>query len=134
MAYTYSLSIECEYKSHTETLSNYFSKLPYVLSIGTWEDKEGNFWCVIVPDMTSHTDKELTPILYKYLKTAPSVYRYALIGLEVDEFRELNELMKKNSLSIFPGLIINERLGKEFNDTLEAFSDGYLRVPFKTCT
>jgi hypothetical protein len=84
--------------------------------------------------MTSHTDKELTPILYKYLKTAPSVYRYALIGLEVDEFRELNELMKKNSLSIFPGLIINERLGKEFNDTLEAFSDGYLRVPFKTCT
>lgn len=121
MTHTYSLSIECEYKSHTEVLSNYFSKLPYILSIGTWKDKEGNFWCVIVPDTTTYTEEKLTPILYEYLKSAPCVYRYAIIGLEVDEFREFSELIKEDSLSIFSGLVIKERLGKEFNDTLEAF-------------
>lgn len=126
MTYIYSLSLECETKEQAKLLSLYFNYLPN-LSVNTHKDLEGNYWCVVIP-----LDEPNESLLYNYLHRAPSLYRYALIGLEVDEFRTYEELMREESLNVFPGLVIRRDISNNFTYGVEEFSESYVRVPLRS--
>ena len=57
---------------------------------------------------------ELGILLYQSLRFAPP-FRYALVGVEVDEFRTYSELIEESSNLYIPGLVlanpINQKLG-----------------------
>ncbi|MEH2382256.1 MAG: hypothetical protein V7K27_25775 [Nostoc sp.] len=50
---------------------------------------------------------ELGILLYQRLQSAP-LFRYALVGVEVDEFRTYSELIEESSTLAFPGLVLAE--------------------------
>lgn len=68
---------------------------------------------------------------YQRLKTAPS-FRYALVGVEVDEFRTYNELLEEEDLD-FPGLVLSESLWQEMGSSpvFQPFSSGYVWKPYE---
>lgn len=50
---------------------------------------------------------ELGILLYQHLRSAPP-FRYALVGMEVDEFRTYSELLEESHTPSFPGLVLAE--------------------------
>lgn len=71
--------------------------------------------------------------LYDLLRTAPPVYRYALAGVETDEFRTYDELAADwAALTIFPGLVISDDIWAAAGRPPEfgAFAPGYRWIPY----
>ena len=75
---------------------------------------------------------ELGIILYQHLQSAPS-FRYALVGIEVDEFRTYSELLENSSALNFSGLVIAESIWHSQGEPkiFRPFSLGYVWKPYE---
>ncbi|HEY9600148.1 MAG TPA: hypothetical protein V6C85_00950 [Allocoleopsis sp.] len=151
MAWIFSLSAECgEQRAVAEQFSRHFDKVSWVLSnssqsqcqTGIFQDIEENWWCRVsssgisevgidTPE-TAYLMTELGILLYQRLQSAPT-FRYALVGLEVDEFRTYSELIEESSAVFFPGLVLAEPIWQAIGlpPAFRSFSSGYVWKPYE---
>jgi hypothetical protein len=151
MAIVFSLSVECgSDEASAELFSQHFDNIEWILLNGqrsqsivnTFQDVEENWWCRIVPNGistlgintpdTAFIMTELGITLYQRLQSAPS-FRYALVGIEVDEFRTYPELLENPSELNFPGLVIAKSIWQELGSSkmFRPFSLGYFWKPYE---
>ncbi|HAG82123.1 MAG TPA: hypothetical protein DCL61_13390 [Cyanobacteria bacterium UBA12227] len=151
MAWIFSLSAECGAEQSTaEQFSRHFDQASWVLSNSNqsqchttiFQDMEENWWCRVSPSgisevgidtpETAYLMTELGILLYQRLRFAPT-FRYALIGLEVDEFRTYSELLQEASTRSFPGLVIAETIWQAIGSPsgFRPFSLGYVWKPYE---
>jgi hypothetical protein len=74
---------------------------------------------------------ELGILLYQSLRFAPP-FRYALVGVEVDEFRTYSELIEESCNLSIPGLVLAKAIAQK-RGTLplfRPFSPGYVWQPY----
>ncbi len=150
MAWVFSLSAECGTKLfEAEQFAQYFNEISWVLSNGIhsqcraaiFQDLEENWWCRVCPsgiseigiDQTESADlmTEIGIFLYQALRLAPR-FRYALVGIEVDEFRTYSELIEDSTL-VFPGLVLSENVWQATGSSsvFHSFSLGYVWKPYQ---
>jgi hypothetical protein len=144
MAWIFSLSAECgSDESSAKEFAQFFSNFsPLPCRTDTFQDIENNWWCRTYPNDLSKVGIDnpesaflmtsLGLILYAHLKYAPS-FRYALVGVEVDEFRTYSELIEDLPNLSIPGLVLSTALAPEA-ETLtgfQPFSSGYVWQPYK---
>lgn len=133
MAWIFSLSAECEHEADAAALAAHFADDP----TGVSEDPCGGWWCGVAPPGVDYDDeaaqRDHTARLYEHLRSAPPRYRYALAGVEVDEFRRYDELLEEDLelAPTFPGLVLAEPLWRRLGEPagFEAFSPGYVWAP-----
>jgi hypothetical protein len=139
VAWIYALNAECgERENHAHDLARHFDGWPVrVFSDGT------GWWCGVTPEGLSRSGigsredaAAMTAAgrqLYWLLRTAPPVYRYALAGVETDEFRTYAELMAEEDLTIFPGLVVSEDIWAAAGERPEfsGFAPGYRWIPYR---
>lgn len=151
MAWAFSLSAECgESQTAAQAFAQHFDGLPLALSSGLqsqchtaiFQDLEGNWWCRVCPDNLSeigingldmaYAMTELGLLLYRRLQSAPR-FRYALVGVEVDEFRTFSELTSEATIPSFPGLVLAKTVWEWFGDSasFRPFSPGYVWCPYE---
>jgi hypothetical protein len=151
MAWIFSLSAECGTDQTTaERFSQHFNQVTWVLSNGDqihchasiFQDMEENWWCRVSPSEiskigidtpeTAHLTTELGILLYQQLRTAPQ-FRYALVGLEIDEFRTYSELLEDPSAVNFPGLVLAQTLWQSLgaSSSFRPFSPAYVWKPYE---
>ncbi len=126
MTWAFSLSAECgSNQSAANNFAEHFDGLSLVLDNGLeskchtaiFQDSEDHWWCQVCPDNISgtgistpdiaYTMTEMGLRLYQRLKSSPP-FRYALVGIEVDEFRTYSELSEDILTTHFPGLVLAE--------------------------
>lgn len=150
MAWIFSLSAECGYdQSNVNKFAQHFEGIEWILSNGrqcqcrtdTFQDSLQNWWCRVYPNNISEVGidspesayimTELGILLYQTLRFAPS-FRYALVGVEVDEFRTYNELMEDLSNLYLPGLVLAKELTLmlEILPGFRPFSSNYIWQPY----
>ncbi|HIK03789.1 MAG TPA: hypothetical protein IGS40_03585 [Trichormus sp. M33_DOE_039] len=131
MVWIFSLSAECgSDKSDAYEFAQHFMEQILILSNGspclcrtdTFQDIENNWWCRVYPNNISELGidspesaylmTELGILLYKHLRTAPR-FRYALVGVEVDEFRTYSELIEDLPNLSIPGLVLDKKIEQE---------------------
>lgn len=151
MAWVFSLSAECgSDQSTAEQFVQHFETVSWSLSNGSqsqchptvFQDINENWWCRICPDGISsigieapdsaYLMTELGILLYQHLQSAPA-FRYALVGLEVDEFRTFDELLNESSTLNMPGLVLSERTWQLLSSPslFRTFSSGYVWQPYE---
>lgn len=151
MVWAFSLSVECgQAQNAAELFSEHFEDIALTLSNGAlsqcrttvFQDMDENWWCRICPTHISETGieasdsaylmTELGIFLYRRLRTAPA-FRYALVGIEVDEFRTYSELITEPSVLSFPGLVLSETVWQSMASPafFRAFSSGYVWQPYE---
>jgi hypothetical protein len=151
MAWTFSLSAECgSGQVAAEQFAQHFDGLSWILSNGQQSqchtadflDSEKNWWCQVRPSGISEVGidrsdiayqmTELGILLYQRLQSAPP-FRYALVGLEVDEFRTYSELSSEASVPSFPGLVLAETVWQSLgtSSVFRPFSPGYVWQPYE---
>lgn len=107
-------------------------------------DGEGNWWCMITPGGVSRSGVHSTEdarqmaahgsLLYEQLRTAPP-FRYALVGIEAQEFRTFSELKQTDfGLFVFDGLVLSRDVWEQLNRPAGfiPFAAGYLWRPAQT--
>jgi hypothetical protein len=151
MAWVFSLSAECGAEpSKASALAQHFEGISWVLSNGcqvrcrcrVFQDIEENWWCqvrpiglpevgVTTPEM-AYWMTELGILLYQRLQSALT-FRYALVGVEVDEFRTYSELGDEVSSDRLAGLVLDEALWRSLGTALgfRPFSLGYVWKPYE---
>ncbi|WP_228056069.1 hypothetical protein [Microcoleus sp. LEGE 07076] len=69
--------------------------------------------------------------LYNNLRLAPP-FRYALVGMEADEFRTYSELIEESAL-VFPGLVLAEAVWQATgaDSVFRSFTLGYVWKPYE---
>jgi hypothetical protein len=151
MAWAFSLSAECGVEQFAaEQFAKHFDGISWVRSNGhsfqcrtaIFQDSEANWWCQVIPSGISEVGIEASDIayqmtelgisLYQQLQSAP-FFRYALVGLEVDEFRTYSELIAEPSVLDFPGLVLAETVWRSLGEpsTFRPFSSGYVWQPYE---
>jgi hypothetical protein len=151
MAWTFSLSAECgAEKVAVKQFAQHFDDLSWILSndqqsqchTAVFQDIEGNWWCQAYPSGISEVGidgsdiayqmTELGILLYQRLQSAPP-FRYALVGVEVDEFRTYSELISEALAPSFPGLVLAETVWRslEASTLFRPFSSGYVWQPYE---
>ncbi|MFB2971138.1 hypothetical protein ACE1CD_19380 [Aerosakkonema sp. BLCC-F183] len=151
MSWIFSLSAECgTQQTAAEQFSRYFDRVSWVLSnhnqsqchTGIFQDIEDNWWCRVSPSAigevgidtpeTAYIMTEIGILLYQHLRFAPK-FRYALVGLEVDEFRTYSELLAETSFQSFPGLVLAETIWQEIGSlpSFRSFNSGYVWKPYQ---
>jgi hypothetical protein len=153
MAWIFSLSAECgSVQESAEKFAKHFDQISWVLSsklqsecrTRVFQDSEENWWCMVTPSgisqrgVTNPEDAqqmtELGLLLYQRLQSAPT-FRYALVGVEVDEFRTYSELMTENGTPDVPfsGLVLAEEIWNHIGcpDQFSFFKSGYLWIPYE---
>lgn len=151
MAWVFQLAAECGLKrDDADSFANYFFHQTWTLSDGlkstcenrVFQDSEENWWCSVIPNGVSRSGvrneedikqmMELAMHFYQHLRASPS-FRYALVGIEIDAFRTISELVTDELLGThFDGLVISEELLKQAKRVtgFELFKPGYLWKPF----
>jgi len=150
MSWIFSLSAECgSDKSNAHKFAEHFEGISWFLSNGRhcqcrtdiFQDIEENWWCRVSPSNLSEVGidssesvylmTELGILLYQSLKFAPS-FRYALVGVEVDEFRTYSELIEESSNLSIPGLVLAKPLERELGilQGFRSFSPSYVWQPY----
>jgi hypothetical protein len=149
MAWIFSLSAECgSDESSAKEFAQYFMEKPWSnfspwpYCADTFQDSEKNWWCRVYlnhlskvginnpENAFSMTNLGLT--LYRNLLSSPP-FRYALVGVEVDEFRTHSELIEDLPNLYIPGLVLSTALAEEV-ETLpgfQPFSSSYVWQPYK---
>lgn len=151
MTWAFSLSAECGAgRGDAEQFAQHFDGLSWVLSNGVqsqcnttiFQDVEGHWWCQVYPDNVSGTGidapdiayamTELGISLYQRLQSAPP-FRYALVGMEVDEFRTYSELSTDLPEISFPGLVLAETVWRSLgaSTAFRPFSPSYVWDPYE---
>ncbi|GBE92367.1 hypothetical protein [Nostoc cycadae] len=151
MAWIFSLSAECgSDESTAHKLAQHFMGQILILSNGssclfqvdTFQDIESNWWCRVYPNNISEVGinspesaylmTDLGILLYQKLRTAPA-FRYALVGVEVDEFRTYSELIEDLPNLSVPGLVLSQIIEREVEilPIFRQFSFGYIWQPYQ---
>jgi hypothetical protein len=151
MAWIFSLSAECgSDASKANLFAQHFEGVTWTLSNGRqcqcradiFQDIDENWWCRICPNNTSEIGidspesaylmTELGILLYRHLQAAPP-FRYALVGVEVDEFRTFSELLQGASELSIPGLVLAAEIGQAMggSSAYRPFSSGYVWLPYQ---
>jgi hypothetical protein len=151
MVWVFSLSSECGAEQiAAEKFAQHFDGLSWVLSnsqqsqchTAVSQDIEGNWWCQVCPSDISDVGidrsdiayqmTELGILLYQRLQSAPP-FRYALVGVEVDEFRSYSELISEAIAPSFPGLVLAETVWRSLGAStlFRPFSSGYVWQPYE---
>jgi hypothetical protein len=150
MVWIFSLAAECGTETAATAFAAYFadqagssaSDRPFPTTPSLFQDLDDNWWCRVVPDGLSQIGvdapdaayqmTELGIALYQKLRSAPA-FRYAIVGVEVDEFRTYGELCEEASLGEFKGLVLSEAIHPAVADrsAFRPFSPGYLWVPYE---
>ena len=151
MAWIFSLSAECGADQvAAEQFAQHFDGLSWVLSNGhqsqchtaVFQDIEKNWWCQACPSGISDVGidrfdiayqmTELGISLYQRLQSAPP-FRYALVGVEVDEFRTYSELISEATVLSLPGLVFAETVWRLLGAStlFRPFSTGYVWQPYE---
>lgn len=151
MAWVFSLSAECDSEQvAAEQFAHHFDDVSWVLSNGSqsqchaeiFPDIEKNWWCRVCPSgisrvgidtpETAYLLTELGILLYQHLRSAPP-FRYALVGMEVDEFRTYGELLEESHTPSFPGIVLAETVWQAIGSspTFRPFSLGYVWKPYE---
>jgi hypothetical protein len=151
MAWIFSLSAECGAEQATAAqFAQHFDNVSWTLSNGiqahchteVFQDMAENWWCRVDPRGISEVGvdspesaylmTELGILLYQRLNTAPA-FRYALVGVEVDEFRTYDELVEEASVLRFPGLVMSENVWQVTgaSSAFRPFSHGYVWKPYE---
>lgn len=142
MAQIFSLWIEVEKKSEREALMEYFDKRKISVNgkgytISAYKSGMITVDGISESGITSQSDAEemtsLGKTFYALLKNAPN-FRYAMTGVEVDGFAEIDELIDDPEFYLkYKGFVINEQLYRTINGKREmtAFSEGYLWTPYE---
>jgi hypothetical protein len=151
MTWAFSLSAECgEQQVAAEQFAQHFDGFIWDLADGSqfqcyaavFQDLEENWWCrvsldgisgvgVDAPDI-AYLMTELGILLYQRLQSAPP-FRFALVGVEVDEFRTYRELCSEPLIPSFPGLVLSESVWRslEASPQFRPFSSGYVWQPYE---
>lgn len=150
MAWVFSLSAECgSDKIDAHKFAEHFEGISLLLLNGRqcqcrtdiFQDIEENWWCRVSPNNLSEVGidspesaylmTELGILLYQSLRFAPP-FRYALVGVEVDEFRTYRELIEEASNLSIPGLVLAKSLELELGilPVFRAFSPSYVWQPY----
>jgi len=150
MSWIFSLSAECgSDESNAYKFAQHFEGISWLLSTGRhcqchtdiFQDIEENWWCRVSPSNLSevgidspesaYSMTELGILLYQSLRFAPP-FRYALVGVEVDEFRTYSELIEESSNLSIPGLVLAKPLEQELGilSVLRPFSSSYVWQPY----
>ncbi|MEA5419699.1 hypothetical protein VB712_10740 [Spirulina sp. CCNP1310] len=150
MAWAFSLSAECgSDERDARQFAEYFEGISYLLSNGyeckcctdLFQDLEENWWCRvgfkalsevgIESAESAYLMTELGILLYQSLQFART-FRYALVGVEVDEFRTYSELMEELSSLLIPGLVVARSFEQELGilSRFRAFSADYIWQPY----
>lgn len=150
MAWIFSLSVECGCnESNANKFAEYFEGISWFLSnnhqcqcrTDIFQDIEENWWCRVSPNNISEVGinspesaylmTELGILLYQSLRLAPT-FRYALVGVEVDEFRTYSELIAESSNLFIPGLVLAKTLAQELGilPGFRSFSPSYVWQPY----
>lgn len=148
MALIFSLSAECGSTNEAaEAFAKHFDNVSWVLSdklesrcsTRVFQDVDDNWWCMVCPRGVSesgvnspsdaHQMTELGLLLYQRLQSAPP-FRYALVGIEVDEVRTYSELMTADGQPDVPfdGLVLAEEVWNHIGRPVDFnyFKQGYL--------
>lgn len=154
MAWIFSLSAECgAEEAQAQQFAQHFEGMTWLLSndrqcqcqSDRFQDLEGNWWCRVRPRNLSEVGidapesaylmTELGILLYQRLQTAPA-FRYALVGVEVDEFRTYGELVNEFDSTAphvsMPGLVLSREISQtlKVNSGFQAFSSNYVWQPY----
>ena len=150
MAWIFSLSAECgSDESDAHQFAQHFEGISWLLSngrhcecrAGIFQDIEENWWCRVSPNNLSEVGidspesaylmTELGILLYQSLQFAP-IFRYALVGVEVDEFRTYSELIEESFNLSIPGLVLAKSLERELGilPVFRSFGSGYVWQPY----
>lgn len=150
MAWIFELSAECgseqeaadAFAAHFENFRCVHSDASQSFcSTGTHQDSDGNWWACVVPSGLSRNGirdeveaglmTEIGHLLCEHLRTAPP-YRYALVGMESEDFRYFSELDDDLINLPFQGLVIShgiwEGLGRPA--IFVPFEPGYVWRPY----
>ncbi|MBW4481260.1 MAG: hypothetical protein KME14_01830 [Tildeniella torsiva UHER 1998/13D] len=151
MAWIFSLSAECgSDETQAKLFAQYFEGMTWTLSNGcqcqcqtdTFQDIDENWWCRVYPKNLSEIGIESPKsaylmtesgiLFYQHLRSAPA-FRYALVGVEVDEFRTYSELLEDSSKLSIPGLVLAAEVGQEIklSSAYRPFSPGYVWLPYE---
>jgi hypothetical protein len=151
MAWIFSLSAECgSDESNVNKFAQQFEGIELILSnhrpclcgTDTFQDIEQNWWCRVYPNNISEVGidspesayamTELGILLYQTLRFSDS-FRYALVGVEVDEFRTYSELIEDLPELSIPGLVLAKELtqGRETLPVFRSFSSSYVWQPYE---
>lgn len=151
MTWVFSLSAECGTEQvAAEQFAHHFDAVSWGLSNGSqsqcyaqiFQDIEENWWCRVCPSaisgvgidtpQTAYLMTELGILLYQRLQTAPA-FRYALVGVEVDEFRTYSELLEESPSPTFPGIVLAETVWQSLgaSPSFRPFSLGYVWKPYE---
>jgi hypothetical protein len=149
MAWIFSLAAECGTETAATAFAEHFADQngsragdrPFQATPSLFQDLDDNWWCRVVPNGLSQIGidapdaayqmTELGIALYQRLRTAPD-FRYAIVGVEVDEFRTYDELRQELSLAGFKGLVLNAAIGQTWHEmNLRPFSPGYVWLPYE---
>jgi hypothetical protein len=150
MAWIFSLSAECGFdEREVSKFANYFEGVSWILSndrhcqchATTFQDIEENWWCRVSPNNLSmvgiespesaYLMTELGILLYLSLQSAPQ-FRYALVGVEVDEFRTYSELIEDLPILSIPGLVLARNIREEIINLpgFLSFGSDYVWQPY----
>jgi hypothetical protein len=145
MAWVFALNAECgPAGDDASRVLRHFQSWP----ASSWRctaltDMLGNWWCTIAPvglsesGVRSPSDAAAMTAegnrLYECLRSAPPAYRYALTGVETDQFWLFNELVDDVELTWLPGLVLADQLWETAGcpDTFEEFAPGYRWIPYR---
>ncbi|GET37244.1 hypothetical protein [Microseira wollei] len=151
MAWIFSLSAECgDQQAAAAQFSQHFDNISWTISNGSqaqcsaeiFQDIEENWWCRVCPSNiskvgvdtpeTAYLMTELGILLYQRLQSAPT-FRYALVGVEVDEFRTYSELLEESSNLAVPGLVLAETVWQAVGSppAFRRFSSAYVWKPYE---
>lgn len=153
MAWIFSLSAECgATQEAADSFAKHFKESSWVssgeeawkCSTQVFQDGEGNWWCMVCPSGISeigvispedaHQMTKVGLLLYRRLRSAPS-FRYALVGVEVDEFRTYSELVTADGESdiVVAGLVLAEEVWQQMGCPVgfRSFKSGYFWKPYE---
>ncbi|NER33964.1 MAG: hypothetical protein F6J93_07945 [Oscillatoria sp. SIO1A7] len=153
MGWIFSLSAECgSNREAAQRFAKHFDQIGLQLSSGVdskcsaglFQDSEDNWWARVCPNETSQVGittpedaavmTELGLLLYKHLRLAPS-FRYAMVGVEVDEFRTYSELLEPEERPdiLWPGLVLERALWQLMDSPVgfRSFAPSYLWKPYE---
>lgn len=152
MAWVFSLSAECgEERGGAERFAQHFAGIEWVLSsgdrthcnAGIFQDFDRNWWGQVCPSGVSQVGvdtpeaafsmTEIGILLYQHLRSAPP-FRYAIVGVEVDEFRTYTELTEPlEKPFVYPGLVLAEVVWQAVGSPpgFQHFSSGYVWQPYE---
>jgi hypothetical protein len=151
MTWIFSLSAECgSEEQNANEFARYFDELVLTFAnhqqckcrAETFQDMEENWWCRVLPSNISeigidspesaYSMTELGILMYQSLKFSPQ-FRYALIGVEVDEFRTYSELIEDLPNLSFSGLVLAKSIPQELGilPSFRPFSPNYVWQPYE---